>query len=105
LAEEELALALVELRLHLRLDPGAELEDLELVVEDLRDRAESLLGVGHLEDELLLLGLEPEGGGDEVAEAAGVGDVGCRDLQLLGQVRREADDAPKEALRVPQQRL
>ena len=89
LAEEELALALLELRLHLRLDLRAELEDLELAVEDLRDLAQPLLGVGELEDQLLLLGLQPEGGGDEVAEAAGVVDVRGRDLELLGQVRRE----------------
>ena len=50
LAEEELALALLELRLHLRLDLRAELEDLELAVEDLRDLAQPLLGVGELED-------------------------------------------------------
>ena len=105
LAEEELALALLELRLHLRLDLRAELEDLELAVEDLRDLAQPLLGVGELEDPLLLLGLEPEGGGDEVAEAARVVDVRGRDLELLGQVRREADDPPEETLRVPQQRL
>ena len=39
LAEEELALALLDLRLHLRLDLRAELEHLELAVEDPRDVA------------------------------------------------------------------
>ena len=105
LAEEELALALLELRLHLRLDLRAELVDLELAVEDLRDLAQPLLGVGDLEDQLLLLGLEPEGGGHQVAEAARVVDVGSSDLQLLGQVRGEADDPSEQALRVPQQRF
>ena len=37
--------------------------------------------------------------------ALGVVDVRGRDLELLGQVRREADDPPEEALGVPQQRL
>src|SRR5207237_8002410 len=105
LAEEELALALLELGLHLRLDLRPELEDLELAIEDLGDLAEPLLGVGELEDQLLLLGLEAERRGHEVAEAARVVDVRGRDLELLGQVRREADDAAEQGLRVPQERL
>jgi hypothetical protein len=38
LAQEELALSLLHLLLHLRLDLRAELEDLELAVQDRRDR-------------------------------------------------------------------
>ncbi len=63
------------------------------------------LGVGELEDLLLFLGLQPDGRRHEVAERAGVVDVRGRDLELLGQVRREADDPPEEALRIPHQRL
>ena len=89
----------------MRLDLRPELEDLELAIEDLGDLAEPLLGVGELEDQLLLLGLEAERRGHEVAEAARVVDVRGRDLELLGQVRREADDAAEQGLRVPQERL
>ena len=39
-----------------------------------------------LEQPLLLLGFEAQRAGDEVAERAGVVDVGDRELQLLGQV-------------------
>ena len=105
LPEEELALSFLELRLHLRLDLRSELEDLELPIEDLGDLAQTLLGFGELEDQLLLLGLEAEGRRDEVAETARVVYVRSRDLELLGQVRREADNAAEQALRVPQQCL
>src|SRR6185503_16757743 len=98
LAEKELPLAFLELRLDLRLDLGAELEDVELAVEELRDFTQPLLVVGELEDPLLLLGREAERRGDEVAEAARVLCVLGRDLQLLGQVGREPDDPPEEAL-------
>jgi hypothetical protein len=39
-----------------------------------------------LQQLLLLLGLEPQRAGDEVAEGAGVVEVGDRHLQLLGEV-------------------
>ena len=84
---------------------GAELEDLELAVEDQRDLAQPLLDVDLLEQLLLLLGLEPERRGDEVAERARVVDVRGGELQLLGEVRGEADDAGEEALDVARQRL
>ena len=54
-----------------------------------RDRAQPLLDVDELEQPLLLLGLEPQGRGDEVGERARVLDVRRRELQLLGQVRDE----------------
>ena len=90
LAEEELALALLHLGLHLRLDLRAELEHLELAVEDARDLAQALLDVGELEQALLLLGLDAERRRDEVAERARVVDVRRRELELLGEVRNEA---------------
>src|SRR5205807_9570239 len=105
LAEIELALSFLELGLHLRLDLRPELEDLELSVEDERDRAEPVLDVLHLEQLLLLLGLEAKRRRDEVAERARVVDVRGGDLQLLGQVRDEADDPREERLDVPRQRL
>ena len=71
LAQEELSLALVELRLHLRLDLRPELEHLELPVEDHRHLAQALLDVDELEQLLLLLRLQPERRRDERASALG----------------------------------
>ena len=56
LAQEELALALVDLRLDLGLDLGAELDHLELAGEDLREVAQARGDVDLLEQLLLLLG-------------------------------------------------
>ena len=105
LAQEELALSLLHLFLDLRLDLRAELEHLELAVEDRRDLAQPRLDVALLEQPLLLLGLQPERRGDEVAEGARVLDVRGGDLQLLGQVRHEADDAAEQGLHVARQRF
>ena len=92
LAQEVLALALVDLRLDLRLDLGAELDHLELAGEDLREAAQPLADVDLLEQLLLLLGRDPQRAGDQVAERRGVVDVGDRELQLLGQVGDLLDD-------------
>ena len=105
LAEEVLALALVDLARDLRLDLRAELRHLELAVQDQRDRAQALLDVDRLEQLLPLLGLEAQRRGDEVAERARVVDVRGRELQLLGQVRRQPDDAREQGLDVARQRL
>ena len=88
LAQEELALALLELGLHLRLDLRTELEHLELAVQDQRHLAQARVDVDELEQLLLLLGLQPQRRRDEVAQRARVVDVGRRDLQLLREVRR-----------------
>ena len=53
LAQEELALALVDLRLDLGLDPRADLDHLELAGEDLREPAQALADVDLLEQLLL----------------------------------------------------
>ena len=105
LAEEELALALLHLRLDLRLDLRPELQDLELSVQDRRDRAQPLLDVHELEQALLLLRLDAHRRGDEVAERARILDVRGGELQLLGQVRHERDHAGEEVLDVARQRL
>src|SRR5581483_9858159 len=105
LAQEELALALLELGLHLRLDLRPELEHLELPVQDQRDRVEPLLDVHELEERLLLLGLQAERRRHEVAERARIVDVRRGDLQLLRQVRDEADDPGEETLDVARERL
>ena len=98
LAQEELALALLHLRLHLRLDLRAELEHLELAVEDRRHLAQALLDVDELEQLLLLLGLQAQRRRDERRERARVVDVRGRELQLLGQIRDERDDPPEQTL-------
>ena len=74
--------------------------------EDRRDLAQPLLDVDRLEELLALLGRDrPQRRGDEVRERARVVDVRRRELQLLGQVRREPDDAREQALHVARQRL
>ena len=105
LAQEELALALVDLRLDLGLDLGAELDHLQLAGEDLREVAQALGDVDLLEQLLLLLGRDPQGAGDQVAERRRVVDVGDRHLQLLGQVGDLLDDLREGALHVAGQRL
>ena len=106
LAEEVLALALLHLGLDLRLDLRAELEHLELAGEDPGDHAEPLLDVDRLEDLLPLLdGDRPHRRGDEVGERARVVDVRGGELQLLGQIRRETDDARELALHVADERF
>ena len=91
--------------LHLRLDLGAELDDLELAGEDLGEAAQPGGDVDLLEQLLLLLGRDPQGAGDQVAERGGVVDVGDRHLQLLGQVGDLLDDLREGALDVAGQRL
>jgi hypothetical protein len=105
LAEEELALALLHLRLNLRLDLRAQLEHLELPVQQPRDLPQTFLDVRQLEQLLLLVHLQAQARRDEVAERARVLDVRDRQLELLGQVRDEPDDAREEVLDVPDQRL
>ena len=105
LAQEELALAFVDLRLDLRLDLGAELDHLELAGEDLREVAQAGGDVDLLQQLLLLLGRDPQGAGDQVGERRRVVDVGDRHLQLLGQVGDLLDDLREGALDVAGQRL
>ena len=105
LAQEELALAFVDLRLDLRLDLGAELDHLELAGEDLREVAQAVGDVDLLQQLLLLLGRDPQRAGDQVAERRRVVDVGDRHLQLLRQVGDLLDDLREGALDVAGQRL
>ena len=104
LAQHVLALALVELGLDLVLDLRADRDDLELAREDLDEAAQALDDVDLLEQLLLLLGLQPQRAGDEVAERARVVDVRDRVLQLLGEVRDRLDDARERLLDVADQR-
>ena len=104
LAQQVLALGLVELGLHLRLDPRAHGGDLELAREDLRQPPQALGDVALLQQLLLLLGLDPQRAGDQVRERGRVVEVGDRHLQLLRQVRRLVDDAREHLLDVAHQR-
>jgi hypothetical protein len=98
-------LGLLHLGLHLRLDLRAELDELQLPVEDDDDVAQALLHVGLFEQLLLLLGLQPQGRGDEVGERARVIDVRGGEAELLGQVGEQADDAREERLHCLRERL
>ena len=105
LAEEELALALVDLARDLRLDLRAELRHLDLAAQDQRDPAQPLLDVGSLEQLLALLGLQAQRRGDQVGERGRVVDVRGGELQLLGQVRSHPDDLRELLLHGPGERL
>ena len=104
LAQEVLALGLVELRLDLRLDPRAHRGDLELIGEDLRQPPQALGDVALLEQRLLVLRLDPQRAGDQVRERRRVVEVGDRELELLGQVRDLLDDGREGLLDVAHQR-
>ena len=105
LAEEELALPLVDFGLDLGLDLAAQLDDLELAGEDLGEPAQAGADVELLEQLLLFGGRDPQRAGDQVAERRRVVDVGDRHLQLLGQVGDVLDDLGEGALHVAGQRL
>ena len=105
LAQEELALALVDLRLHLGLDLGPQLDHLQLAGEDAGEVAQPLGDVDLFQQLLLLLDADPQGAGDQVAERRRVVDVGDRHLQLLRQVGDLLDDFREGALDVAGQGL
>ena len=105
LAKEELALALLHLGLHLRLDLCSELQDFELLVQNARHCAQALFDVHEREQLLLLLRLDPQRRCNEMAQRARIVDVRSGELQLFGQVRNEPDHACEQALHVASQRL
>ena len=105
LAEEVLALALVDLGLDLGLDLGAELDHLQLAGEDLGEAAQSLGHIDRLEQLLLLLGRDAQRSGDQVRQGRGFVDIGHRQLELLRQVWDRLDDLGEGALDVPGERL
>ena len=82
LAQDVLALGLVELRLDLALDLALQLEDLDLAVQERRDELEALDDVDRLEELLALLGRHVGAVGDHVGEQAGLGDVAGGDGRL-----------------------
>ncbi len=100
LAQEVLALRLVDLGPHVGLDLGAQLEHLELARQDAGELAQPLLDVGLFEQLLLVFGLDAHGAGHEERQGAGLFDVGGRHLELFGQVRHERDDAREDRQQV-----
>ena len=105
LAEEVLALALLELGLDLRLDLRAELHHFQLAFEDAEHVAQPGGHVALLEQRLLLVGLQAQGRGDEVRERARVVDVRGRELELGRQVGDERDQAAELGLHAAGERL
>ena len=83
----------------------SELDHLELPVQDPKHVAEPFVGIGLLEQRLLLLGLEPESGGDEVRERARLVHVCRRELELGREIRDEGDQAAELVLDAAGQRL
>jgi hypothetical protein len=105
LAQEVLALTLVHLGLDLRLDARADLGQLLLAREQLRQPAQPLGHVALLEQRLPLVDPEPQRACDQVGQLGGVVEVRHRHLQLGGQVRDLLDDARERGLDVALQRL
>src|SRR4051794_24769481 len=104
LAQHVLALALVDLRLDLGLDLGADRDPLELARQRLGQAPQPAADVDLLQQRLLLLQRQAQRAGDEMAERARVVDVGNRELQLLGQVGHLLDDPAERLLDVARQR-
>ncbi len=88
LAEEELLLVLVDVLAHRVADLRADLEHLQLAVEDLRELAQALLHVGRLEQFLLVGDLEVEQRGDEVRDPP-LARLGARRAHRLVRDRRD----------------
>ena len=84
-------------------EPSSDISTSRLrISETARSRSSTLTS---LEQLLPLVGLQAERRRDQVAERARIVDVGGRELELLGQVRRHADDVRELLLHVPCQRL
>ena len=97
LAQEVLALALVDLAAHVALDLRAQLQHVELAGQDADELAHALLDVVLLEQVLLVLGLDAHGAGDEEGERPRLLHVGGRHLELLRQVGDERHDLAEHA--------
>ena len=105
LAQPVLALPAIHLGLHLGLDAGPDLHELELARKDLREHPQPLDDRALLEELLLLLGLQAERPRDHVGELRRVVEVRHRDLQLLREVGNLLDDLGEGRLHVAVERL
>ena len=104
LAQHVLALRVVELGLHLGLDPRPDRRHLELAREHLGEAVQPLADVELLQQRLLLLRLDPQRAGYQVRQRRRVVQVGDGHLELLGEVRDVLDDAQERLLHVAHQR-
>ena len=101
-----LPLGLRHLALDLRVDLRPELEDLRFLRERLDQRLEPRLDVRRLEERLPLdCGQGGQGGGDEVDHPARVAGSGDEGQEIVGQRRRQLDDALEERLGLAPERL
>ena len=108
LAQDVLALGLVQLRLDLGLDAALELEDLDLAGEEGGDELEALDDVERLEQLLALLGGHVRAVGDHVGQQARLGDVARGDGGLrrdrCARLRRTARSGPGPSAPAPRPR-
>jgi hypothetical protein len=101
LAQEVFALVLADFRLHLRLDLGSQLEDLELLDQDPVEQVHAGADVQRVEDLLLHLSRQRrQARDDEVRQLARLGDVQRQRLQIVRQQRRQRHDLLEAGLDV-----
>jgi hypothetical protein len=93
LAEDELLLVLIDRLAHRLLDLLTHLEHLQLARQDLDQRLQALAHIEDLEQPLLVLGLQIEQRGDEVAQPAGLLLIARGLHRLVWNRRRQAHDA------------
>ncbi len=105
LAQQVLALRLVELPLDLRADLALHLQERDLVLEVLVDGPQALLDVDRFERLLGLLRFEVEVGGDEVREAGAVLERGGDEHDLRRDRLPELDRLLEVAADGPHERL
>ena len=101
LAQQVFALVLADLLLNLLVDFAAKLENFEFFGEFADEHFQALAHAGSF-DQLLAQqgGKARQRAGDKVGQAAGIVDVHRDVLQIVGQLRRMADDVAEEILRV-----
>ncbi len=85
LAQDEFALALVQLAANARLDLRLHLEHFDLVRDEFIDDGEPLVDVQLFEHGVAFLGADVEVGSDEVSEGGGVAEIANSGRQLLGK--------------------
>ncbi len=103
LAQVVVPLGLVHALLDLALYLAAQLQYLDLAVEQLADPAQALLDLQGLHHGLALLGAKVQGGCHHVAERAVVVDGGHQGLQVVGQVGGQFHHAAEQPAQVADQ--
>ena len=106
LTQVVLALRLLHLILDFRLDLVAQLLNFEFLRKMFVDLLQPQLNVGDLQDLLLVRrGERGQGRGDEVHQPAGLFDIDCDRLQLVGKGRRAGNDLLEQSQNVALQRF